>query len=237
MKFTHDELLNAVRIAGESGETFTCGAVRDCLGVKSPDRETLNLFHRRFRTFQKEAADEIERVGKNAYRLKMGKRARARREAAAGSVIAAVKRAEGLSTSVELASETLAAQPEVIAPALEVTETAEIAAAELETEAVTELVQDAAASTEAASAEAEAEAAPEEAPSVTKNEAPPETLLVAAAPVNAPLHIIQVEDPELPALEEPTAETLESLAENAPVTRTWRERWFGKRFAEFFGRA
>jgi len=70
MMFTHDQMLSAVRSAGENGRPFTCGAVRDCLGVRSGDKDTMNLFHRRFRTFQKAAADEIEKVGKNAYRLR-----------------------------------------------------------------------------------------------------------------------------------------------------------------------
>ncbi len=70
MMFTHDQMLSAVRSAGENGRPFTCGAVRDCLGVRSGDKDTMNLFHRRFRTFQKEAAGEIEKVGKNAYRLR-----------------------------------------------------------------------------------------------------------------------------------------------------------------------
>ena len=237
MKFTHDELLNAVRIAGENGEPFTCADVRDCLGVKSPDRETLNLFHRRFRTFQKEAAEEIERVGKNAYRLKQGKRARARREAAAAAAAAAAASAPAPVIEAVIHAEALqtAADPVIAAPeALPQPEPQVVAAApEPEPDAT------------ASALESQAELAPLAAAPPAKQEAPLAIEpyvdpVFASTPLEAldvPLQLIEAafDDADIP--EEPQQpETVDSLAREAPVTRGgWRD--FGRRVAEFFGRA
>jgi hypothetical protein len=70
MRFTHEELLDAVRKAGEDGQAFSCAAVREQLGMSTRDRRELSKFHRRFRAFQDAAPEAIEKVGNNAYRLK-----------------------------------------------------------------------------------------------------------------------------------------------------------------------
>ncbi|MET0390346.1 MAG: hypothetical protein ABW321_30520 [Polyangiales bacterium] len=70
MTFTHEEMLNAVRKAGENGQAFSCAAVRDQLNVSTRNRRELSKFHRRFKTFQDEAPNEIEKIGNNTYRLK-----------------------------------------------------------------------------------------------------------------------------------------------------------------------
>ncbi|HKP62320.1 MAG TPA: hypothetical protein VJV78_36555 [Polyangiales bacterium] len=73
MTFTHEQLLKAVRKAGRNGEPFTCAAVRDCLGLSTRDRKQLNRFYSDFRALQKAAPEVFEKVGKNAYQLKVEK--------------------------------------------------------------------------------------------------------------------------------------------------------------------
>src|SRR5262245_53446881 len=71
MMFTHEQLLKAVRKAGRNGEPFTCAAVRDCLGLSTRDRKQLNRFYSDFRALQKAAPEVFEKVGKNAYQLRV----------------------------------------------------------------------------------------------------------------------------------------------------------------------
>lgn len=70
MTFTHEEILDAVRIAGQDGQVFGAAAVREHLKVSTSNRSELSKFHRRFRTFQDAAPEAIEKVGNNLYRLK-----------------------------------------------------------------------------------------------------------------------------------------------------------------------
>lgn len=71
MTLTHAKLLDAVRAAGRDRESFTCADVRQQLGLSTGDRKQLSRFYSRFRALQKAAADEIEKLGKDAYRLRV----------------------------------------------------------------------------------------------------------------------------------------------------------------------
>jgi hypothetical protein len=70
MMFTHEELSDAVRVAGRDGQPFSSAAVRGCLGLTTHDRSQLTRFQNRFRAFQKAAPEQIEKLGSNSYRLK-----------------------------------------------------------------------------------------------------------------------------------------------------------------------
>jgi hypothetical protein len=71
MTLTHANLLDAVRAAGRDRESFTCADVRQQLGLSTGDRKQLSRFYGRFRALQKDAANEIEKLGKDAYRLRV----------------------------------------------------------------------------------------------------------------------------------------------------------------------
>jgi hypothetical protein len=71
MTLTHANLLDAVRAASRDRESFTCADVRQQLGLSTGDRKQLNRFYSRFRALQKDAANEIEKLGKDAYRLRV----------------------------------------------------------------------------------------------------------------------------------------------------------------------
>lgn len=71
MKLTQQQLLQAVRVAGAGRESFTCADVREQLGLSTKDRQKLNHFYRAFRTLQDTAAEEFEKLGTNAYRLRV----------------------------------------------------------------------------------------------------------------------------------------------------------------------
>lgn len=70
MKFSDQELRKAVRKAGQNGESFASADVRRCLGLTTKDRGELTRFQNRFRAFQKTAESELEKIGRNLYRLK-----------------------------------------------------------------------------------------------------------------------------------------------------------------------
>lgn len=70
MTLTHAKLLDAVRAAGRDRESFTCADVRQQLGLSTADRKQLSRFYSRFRALQKDAANEVEKLGKDAYRLR-----------------------------------------------------------------------------------------------------------------------------------------------------------------------
>jgi hypothetical protein len=115
MKPTHEELLQAVREVGRSGETFTCAALRQQLGVSTQDRRKLSQFHRSFRAFQDAAGDVIEKVGPNCYRLMEP------REEAVASREPAAEAAEPVQSSAAIEASAPAASlpPELTAPATE----------------------------------------------------------------------------------------------------------------------
>jgi hypothetical protein len=71
MTLTHAKLLDAVRAAGRDRESFTCADVRQQLGLSTGDRKQLSRFYSRFRALQKDAANEIEKLGKDAYRVRV----------------------------------------------------------------------------------------------------------------------------------------------------------------------
>jgi hypothetical protein len=71
MTLTHAKLLDAVRAAGRDRESFTCADVRQQLGLSTADRKQLSRFYSRFRALQKDAANEIEKLGKDAYRVRL----------------------------------------------------------------------------------------------------------------------------------------------------------------------
>jgi hypothetical protein len=68
--FTDEQLWAAVRSAGRDGQSFTTATLRECLGMTSTKRNELQQFRDRFRAFRLAAGEEIEKVGKSAYRLK-----------------------------------------------------------------------------------------------------------------------------------------------------------------------
>lgn len=70
MTFTDEQLWAAVRSAGGEGQSFTCATLREQMGVTSTKRNDLQQFRDRFRAFRLAAGEEIEKVGKSAYRLK-----------------------------------------------------------------------------------------------------------------------------------------------------------------------
>jgi len=70
MTLTHEALLAAVRDAGRDGQPFSCADIRQRLDLSTGDRQQLSQFHRRFRTFQKAAQGELEKLGTNSYRLR-----------------------------------------------------------------------------------------------------------------------------------------------------------------------
>jgi len=71
MTLTHEALLAAVRDAGRDGQPFSCADVRQRLDLSTGDRQQLSQFHRRFRTFQRAAQGELEKLGTNSYRLRV----------------------------------------------------------------------------------------------------------------------------------------------------------------------
>ena len=70
--YSHEQLINAVRAAGRDGKTFSVKDVREQLGFETRDKRELSRFRRRLRTFEKDAAQQLEKVGNNSYRLKPG---------------------------------------------------------------------------------------------------------------------------------------------------------------------
>lgn len=70
MTLTHEALLAAVRDAGRDGQPFSCADIRQRLDLSTRDRQQLSQFHRRFRTFQRAAQGELEKLGTNSYRLR-----------------------------------------------------------------------------------------------------------------------------------------------------------------------
>lgn len=71
MMFTHEQLLKAVKKAGRNGQPFTCAAVRESLGLSTRDKKQLSRFHTEFRALLRSAPEVFEKVGKNAYQLKL----------------------------------------------------------------------------------------------------------------------------------------------------------------------
>ena len=70
--YSHEELISAVSAAGRDGKTFTVKDVRTQLGFDSRDKKELSRFRRRLRAFEKAAADQLEKLGNNSYRLRPG---------------------------------------------------------------------------------------------------------------------------------------------------------------------
>lgn len=70
--YSHEELISAVCAAGRDGKTFTLKDVREQLGLDSRDKKELSRFRRRLRAFEKTAADQIEKLANNSYRLRPG---------------------------------------------------------------------------------------------------------------------------------------------------------------------
>jgi hypothetical protein len=70
--YSHEELISAVCAAGRDGKTFTLKDVRTQLGFESRDKKELSRFRRRLRAFEKTAADQLEKLGNNSYRLRPG---------------------------------------------------------------------------------------------------------------------------------------------------------------------
>ena len=70
--YSHEELISAVSAAGRDGKTFTVKDVRTQLGFDSRDKKELSRFRRRLRAFEKAAADQLEKLGNNSYRLRSG---------------------------------------------------------------------------------------------------------------------------------------------------------------------
>jgi hypothetical protein len=70
--YSHEELISAVCAAGRDGKTFTLKDVRTQLGFESRDKKELSRFRRRLRAFEKTAADQLEKLANNSYRLRPG---------------------------------------------------------------------------------------------------------------------------------------------------------------------
>lgn len=70
--YSHEQLINAVRAAGRDGKTFSVKDVRVQLGFETRDKKELSRFRRRLRAFEKDAGEQLEKVGNNSYRLKPG---------------------------------------------------------------------------------------------------------------------------------------------------------------------
>jgi hypothetical protein len=70
MTLTHAKLLDAVRAAGRDRASFTCADVRQQLGLSTHDKKQLNRFYSLFRALQKDAANEVEKLANNSYRLR-----------------------------------------------------------------------------------------------------------------------------------------------------------------------
>src|SRR5687768_3315610 len=71
MTLTHAQLLDAVRAAGRDRESFTCADVRQQLGLSTADRKQMNRFYKLFGALQKDAANQIEKLGSNCYRVRV----------------------------------------------------------------------------------------------------------------------------------------------------------------------
>jgi hypothetical protein len=70
MVYTREQLLKAVRDAGQDGQPFTLGTVREQLGLKSRDKRELKRFRSRFReACNAFGATGIEKLGPNTFRL------------------------------------------------------------------------------------------------------------------------------------------------------------------------
>jgi hypothetical protein len=87
--YSHEQLINAVRAAGRDGKTFSVKDIRVQLGFQTRDKKELSRFRRRLRAFEKDAGEQLEKVGNNSYRLKPGAFATAAPEAAASETAAA----------------------------------------------------------------------------------------------------------------------------------------------------
>jgi hypothetical protein len=70
MKFTHQELLQAVRTAAQGHESFTSADVRKQLGVETRDKRALGQFQQSFRNFRKTLGTDLEKLSNNRYRLR-----------------------------------------------------------------------------------------------------------------------------------------------------------------------
>lgn len=70
MTLTHAQLMDAIRAAGHDQRSFTCADVRQHLGLATQDKKQLNRFYSRFRALQKDAANQIEKLGSNCYQLR-----------------------------------------------------------------------------------------------------------------------------------------------------------------------
>jgi hypothetical protein len=72
MKFTQQELLQAVRTAAEGHESFTSADVRKQLGLETRDKRELSQFQHSFRNFRKTLGADLEKLSNNRYRLREG---------------------------------------------------------------------------------------------------------------------------------------------------------------------
>lgn len=70
--YSQEELISAVRAAGRDGKTFTVKDVRTQLGFETRDKKEVSRFRRRLRAFEKTAAEQLEKLSDNSYRLRPG---------------------------------------------------------------------------------------------------------------------------------------------------------------------
>lgn len=113
--YSHEELISAVCAAGREGKTFSVKDVRAQLGFDSRDKKELSRFRRRLRAFEKAAADQLEKLGNNSYRLKPG--AFEPKPEAAPQPEVPLERASGVFQSVVPANEPSAVEAPVTATA------------------------------------------------------------------------------------------------------------------------
>jgi hypothetical protein len=70
--YSQEELISAVCAVGRDGKTFTVKDVRTQLGFETRDKKEISRFRRRLRAFEKTAAEQLEKLGDNSYRLRPG---------------------------------------------------------------------------------------------------------------------------------------------------------------------